>query len=198
MNSEETVAPDMPQTQLTLRKLDDLLRENKITPEIEKQSGMSKEEMEQFVKKYLGTPKAQPGPGRVIDVKPGEQKNMDPRRPGPDFNPGDFSPSSERQAGQVVQDTDRNMAQGNRSEAPLEIKSRFEAFKDSLSRSTATRPAAPPRPPLHRPAAAANRPWLRPSIRALPSGLRTSRGNVRDDSSRGGFRISPAFAGQHP
>jgi hypothetical protein len=142
-NQGEDVAPDMPQSSLVLRKLEDMLRENKITSDIEKQTGMSKEEMEQFVKKYGGTPKAQPGEGRTIEVKPGTDKRLDPTRLGPEFNPGTTSSRSDRGAGSVVQDNERGNVQGNRSVAPPEIRTRLEAYKSSLSRSNLDR--TPPR-----------------------------------------------------
>src|SRR5215213_8118926 len=84
LNSGETVAPDVPQSELVLQKLEDLLRKNQVTPELEQATGMSREQMEQFVTKFKKAPKAAPGPGREIQAKPGQDRTFRPDRPLPE------------------------------------------------------------------------------------------------------------------
>jgi len=142
-NAAETVAPDMPQTDLVLNKLEDLLKRNQVTPEIEKATGMTREEMEQFVTKFKKAPKAPPGPGREIKVKPGADQKFDPNRTLPDINPNArLGTRTDRTRGSVAQDQIRDNVQGARFEVPSELRPGFEAFKSSLSRSKSRKPAA--------------------------------------------------------
>ena len=104
-NSDETVAPDVPQTDLVLNKLEDLLKRNQVTPELEQATGMSRDEMEQFVKKMKKLDKAPAGPGREIKVKPGVDRTFDPNRTLPDLNPNArLGNRTERARGSVAQD----------------------------------------------------------------------------------------------
>jgi len=135
-NAAETVAPDMPQTDLVLNKLEDLLKRNQVTPELEQATGMSRDEMEQFVKKLKNVPKGPAGPGREIKVKPGAEQKFDPNRTLPELNPNArLGTRTDRTRGSVAQDQIRDNVQGARFEVPSELRSGFEAFKSSLSRS---------------------------------------------------------------
>ncbi|WP_020466405.1 hypothetical protein [Singulisphaera acidiphila] len=143
-NAAETVAPDVPQTDLVLNKLEDLLKRNQVTPELEQATGMSRDEMEQFVKKFKKPDKAAPaGPGREIQVKPGVDRTLDPNRTLSDLNPNArLGNRTERARGSVAQDDIRDNIQGARFEVPRELRPGFEAFKSSLSRSKTHRPTA--------------------------------------------------------
>ena len=81
-NPGDSPAPDKAPTELVLRKLQDLIRENKITPELERDTGMSRSQMEQFVKKFENAQHAPVEPGRPIEVKPEPEKpkTFDPNR----------------------------------------------------------------------------------------------------------------------
>ena len=140
---------DVPQTELVLRKLKDLLREEKVSPELLEESGMSREEMEQFVKKFEGPPKGEVGPGREIEINSESS--------GPVLGPNYQGPSSlsgktvrsraDRASGSVPQDNEQGLNEGYRSMAPLEIRLRWEAFQMSISRSATVQPAAPAEKP---------------------------------------------------
>ena len=85
--TDPSIAPDVPKSDLVLRKLQDLLKDDKFTPNVEKQLGMTKDEAEQFVKKFEKPEQPEPvGPGREIKAKPGEEKVFDPNRKAPEFN----------------------------------------------------------------------------------------------------------------
>jgi hypothetical protein len=146
LNSADTVAPEgnMPQSDLVLRRLEELLKNNQVTPELEKESGMSREQMEQFVTKFKKAPKAAPGPGRQIQVKPGKDRVFNPNRKLPDLGPNaHVGNRTGRGRGATVQDQIRDNTEGGRFEIPPELRSGFEAYKSSLSRSkSAARPAA--------------------------------------------------------
>ncbi|WP_406693396.1 hypothetical protein V5E97_20435 [Singulisphaera sp. Ch08] len=140
-NSAETVAPDVPQTDLVLNKLEELLKRNQVTPELEQATGMSREEMEQFVTKMKKLDKAPAGPGREIQVKPGVDRTFDPNRTLPELNPNArLGNRTDRAKGSVAQDDLRDNVQGARFEVPRELRSGFEAYKSSLSRSKSRRP----------------------------------------------------------
>ena len=73
-------ASNKPPSELVLRRIEELLKNDKVTPELEKETGMSREQMEQFVQKFKPAPKADPGAGREIDVKPGTAATSRPPR----------------------------------------------------------------------------------------------------------------------
>ena len=86
-NSGETVAPDIAQSELTLRKVEDLLRDNKVTPEDEARAGMSKEEMEQFVKKFRKPPQGRARQGPHDRRQAGGEQDDDPPATEPSVQP---------------------------------------------------------------------------------------------------------------
>jgi hypothetical protein len=137
------VAPkNQPQTELVLRKLQDLIKNDQVTPEMLKDAGMSKEELNQFVEKFSKAPKAEPGAGREIDVKPGKPQTIAPDRKVPDLNPNAaVSAETIRQRGGVVQDTERNNNEGIRFVPPPELRARFNGFRNTLSRPRTGAPA---------------------------------------------------------
>jgi hypothetical protein len=140
-NAAETVAPNQPQSELVLRKLQDLLKNDQAAAKLEKETGMSREEMEQFVRKFSKAPKPTPGEGRKIEVKPGESKPSGANTSLPGLNPGThLSTQSLRDRGAVVQDQVRDNIEGTRFTAPPEVRSGYEAYKSTLSRSKTVNP----------------------------------------------------------
>ena len=144
LNAEETVAPDVPQSELVLRKLEDLIKNNQVTPELEKETGMSREEMEQFVEKYRKTPKGPAGEGREIKVDPEDQKGATPQ---PKLSELKTSARvrSRRSASVARRSTTRfaTMSKGPGSSCLPRSARKYEAYKSSLSRSPALQPARP-------------------------------------------------------
>jgi hypothetical protein len=114
-----------------------------------KDLGMSsKEELNQFVEKFTKAPKAEPGAGREIEVKPGKAQAIDPSRKLPDLNPNaTVSTKTMRDRGAVVQDTVRGNNEGVRFVPPPELKEGFDAYRSSLSRSRAVNPTRRPEGP---------------------------------------------------
>jgi len=112
---------------------------------MEKELGMSKEELNQFVKKFEKAPKAEPGPGREIEAKPGKPQAVDPNRKLPDLNPGtSVSARTIRDRGGMVQDDVRGNNEGIRFTPPPELRAGFDAYKNSLSRSKTLNPTRRP------------------------------------------------------
>src|SRR5690606_13324998 len=70
---EDTVAPrNQPQSDLVLRTIRDLLENQADTSDLEEATGMSRSEIEQFVKQFERVESGPAGPGRDIEVQPGE------------------------------------------------------------------------------------------------------------------------------
>ncbi len=136
------MAPDS-QPPLVIQRLQDLLKDDKFTPDVEKKLGMSKEEAEQFVKKYEKREQPGPaGPGRTIDVKPEKEKVIDPNRKAPKLNTNPtVSNRNQRQGGTILQDTMSGLSEGGKSAPPPELSKRFEAYKKSLSNSKVVAPS---------------------------------------------------------
>ncbi len=140
-----SVAPDVKRDQgaLALRKIQDLLKDDKFTPNVEKQLGMTRDEAEQFIKRF--EKKEQPGtagPARELKVKPGEEKVFDPTRKAPEFNSAaTVSRSTNRPGSSIPQDNISGMNEGFKSTPPPEIRRQFRAYKESLSGSKVIAPS---------------------------------------------------------
>lgn len=137
-NLGDNVAPaNQPQSDLVLRKLQDVIKNDQVTPEMLQDLGMSsKEELNQFVEKFGGAPKRPTGEGREIEVKPGQSKPVVPDRPLPDLNPGStISSQTVRDRGGVAQDDIRENNEGVRFEPPPELRAKFNAFRSSATRN---------------------------------------------------------------
>lgn len=144
MNADDSVAPNKEQTMLVVRKLEELLRNNEVPPKLEEELGMSREQMEHFVQKFKEAPKNDPGPGREIQIKPGESRKFDPNRRLPEVGPtGRVSAQTIRDRGSIVHDQIRDNVQGVRFQIPAELRPGFEAYKSSLSRSKTLNPPRP-------------------------------------------------------
>jgi len=150
-NPEPSPAPDVPQSALTLRKLQDLLKEGKFTPNVERQLGMTKDEAEQFVKSFKKPEQPGPvGPGREIKARPGEEKVIAPDRKGHEFSTNAVvSNRNDRSGSTIPQDTLNGLSEGLKSSPPPEIRRQVEAYFRGLN---GARPAAPSgtRPPAGR------------------------------------------------
>lgn len=152
-NPGESIAPEVPQSDLVLRKIQDLLKDDKFTPDVEKQLGISKDEAEQFVKKFekRKDPPAPAGPGREIKATPGQDKVFAPNRKAPEFNTqATVSNRNQRSGASIPQDNLSGLSEGSRSQPPPELRKQFEAYKRSVSRSSpkaVTPPAAGASPP---------------------------------------------------
>jgi hypothetical protein len=139
----EDVAPrDQPQSDLTLRKLSDALRDDERAKELEKDTGIPREQLEQFARRFQ-KPKAGPvGPGREIEVKPGEQAPAKAAANLPGINPAQkTSTKTLRERGFMAQDKERGINEGNRRQPPPGWEGKWEGYKSKLARTTVTSPA---------------------------------------------------------
>jgi hypothetical protein len=135
---------------MVLRTVKDLLAKDAVTPDLEKETGMTREQMEQFVKKYENVKAAPAGPGREIEVKPGDRERTDrPSANLPGFGRQErYSSKSQKDRGQMVRDDVQNNLEGISFKAPPEIRSKLESYKSSLARgrSGASSRTVTPRP----------------------------------------------------
>jgi hypothetical protein len=152
--ANDDVAPaGQAQSDMVLRAVKDLLANDKVTPEIEKATGMNRAQLEQFVKKYEARKSAPAGPGRELEVKPGEPSTKD--RPGSNLPGIDrqtrFTNKNMKDRGTMSTDDARDNLEGIRFTPPPELRGKFEAFKSTLAKSRASRA---PRPAPVRPTGA--------------------------------------------
>src|SRR5262249_17009161 len=122
-DSSETVAPDVGQVVLVLRKLEDLLRSNQVGPTLERESAMSREQMEQFVTRFKRLRKAAPGPGRTVEVEPGHERafNDEPTSIALDWET--IGNLTTRSPANVVNDQQRDNVEGIRFVVPSDLRS---------------------------------------------------------------------------
>jgi hypothetical protein len=143
--NDPSVAPDVPKTNLVLRKLQDLLKDEKFTPDVEKKIGMTRDEAEQFVRKF--EKKEQTAPSRVgetIQSKPGEERVLDPNRKAPEFATSSNAASRLVRKGTTLpQDNLSGLSEGGKSAPPPELRRLYEAYNRSLSNSKVVAPPAP-------------------------------------------------------
>ena len=147
-NPDPSIAPDVPQSDLVLRKLKDLIRDDKFTPEVEQNLGMTREEAEQFVKKFEKRPELPPiGPGREIVATPGEDPVFAADRKAPEFTTkATVSNRSDRSGTTLTTDSLSDLREGNRSTPPPGLSRQWKAYQENLRRGK------PANPPADRPA----------------------------------------------
>jgi len=109
---------------------------------------MTKEQLEQFAKKYE---KPKVGPGREakeVEVKVGEQPAAKPGQDMPGAGVQSFTTDKIRQRGGIPQDTARGNVEGGRDTPPPEFRDRVAGYHSRLGRirRTTPRPAAPQKP----------------------------------------------------
>ena len=144
--SDPSIAPESAKPNLVLRKLQDLLKDDKFTPDVEKKIGMSREEAEQFVKKFENRQQPGPaGPGRTIEAKPEKERVFDPNRPAPKFETKAISSNSASRTGtSIPQDNLSGLSEGGKSAPPIELRKKFEAYMKGVANAKSTAPSGPP------------------------------------------------------
>lgn len=136
----DDVAPrDIEQPDLVLNRIKDMLRDERKAEELSDATGMSIDELNQFVRKFEKAPDLEPGAPRTLEVDPGEDRQFDPNREltGP-LPTSTVSSRSERGPNAVPQDEAGGNTQGIRTAVPPEYSPRFDAFRRSLSGGAAT------------------------------------------------------------
>ena len=133
------VAPDgQPQSELVLKQLHEVQTNPAAAKDLEQREGISRSDIEQFARKYEKPKSAPPGPGREIKVKPGEQT---PTKPAADLPALDgstrFSTKNVRDRGTSAQDDVHNNLEDVRYKLPTELRGRFQAYSNRLSKVAA-------------------------------------------------------------
>ena len=138
-----------PQSELTLKKLSDVLQDDKTAKLLEERTGISRERLEQWAKPFEKVKSGPAGPGRQIEVNSRDQEAAKPAAnlPGLDRTQR-MNSKNIRERGSLPQDSIRGLKQDLRSEPPPEWRSKFEGYKSRLARSKviATRRPAQPKP----------------------------------------------------
>lgn len=139
------IAPETPQPERVANRIKELLKDDQKAKELEQETGMSRDELDQFVRKFDRAPDRPAGDARELPIEPGKNESLDPRQLGP--LPGaTVSSRSDRGPNTVPQDAAGGNTEGVRTAVPSEWRSRYEAYRNSISRgkgASAPRPAAP-------------------------------------------------------
>jgi hypothetical protein len=145
---EDDVAPrDQPQSDLVLRTIRDLLEKQADTTDLEEATGMSRSEIEQFVKQYEKVESGPAGPGREIEVEPGasgEDARASADLPG--LGNHSISTRAIKDRGGIPQDQIRDNQEGVRFAPPAEFRGKIEGYKNAVSRSRTSTPRSAPAP----------------------------------------------------
>ena len=138
-------------TSIVLQEVQDLLRSGKSTKELEAETGMSRQEMDQFVKKFEKVKKTDATPGSDLKGDVAKDKILDKNRKIADpIKANTVRGRVERGPGTIAQDNLAGDAEGSRSVAPAEYKARWDAYRSSLSKSDAPASTNPKSPPAGR------------------------------------------------
>jgi hypothetical protein len=143
------VAPkDQPQSDLFIRKLHDLLNDPASAKELEDETGVSRERIEQQFTRKFNVKSAPAGPGREINVKPGDQTTAQPSPDLPGLDKSTrFTNKNVRERGTMPQDETHEHFEGIRSQAPPEWRGKMEDFKNRLAKVATPKRAATATPP---------------------------------------------------
>ncbi len=144
----DSVAPQgQPQSDLFLRRLDDVLKDPASAKDLEERMNMTREQIEQFAAKFKKINSGPAGPGRDIKVKPGEQTPVPPAAnlPGIDAK-SRFSTKTMSKQGTMAQDDVHGNREDIRFQPPPEFQGKWEEFKTRMSKVSAPRRAETPSP----------------------------------------------------
>ncbi len=125
-----------------MNRLKQMVEKNEITKDIEQATGLSREEIDQFVRKYEAPTEdrraRQPQEsGEIVTGPGGEDRERRVTLPGetPD---GKVLSRSGRGSGMVKDDEMRGNLEGARSRVPAALRARVEAYQRALSRTPAS------------------------------------------------------------
>jgi hypothetical protein len=145
-SSNDNVAPEgQAQTGLFLKKLHEALQDDAKAKELEKDTGFSREQLEQFTRKYEKVASAPGGPGRDINLKGDDQKAAaQPSANLPGLSASTpFSSQSRRGGNTGAQDEIRGNVEGARDQPPPEMRGKWEGYQNKLAKVTAPPKRAP-------------------------------------------------------
>jgi len=144
----EDIAPKEGQEPLVITEIKDILRAGKSTKELEAETGMTRQEMQDLVKKFEKVDKPPAEPGRDLKGEVGKDRVFDTNRKiGDPIKANTNSDRSVRGPGAVAGDTLAGDAEGARSAAPPEYKARWEAYRSSLAKTDSGSTKAAPKKP---------------------------------------------------
>ncbi len=142
----DSVAPaNQPQSNLNLRTLHEAMQDDAKAKQLEDATGYTREQIEQFARRYEKVKSAPAGPGRNIDLKGADQTDAKPSGSFPGLDPSTrFSTKNRRDRGTAPQDQIRDNLEGIRLEPPPEWRGKFEGYKNKLARVVVPKSAAKP------------------------------------------------------
>ena len=144
----DTVAPEgQPQSDLFLQKVHEVLNDPASAKDLEQATNLTREQIEQFVTKFSKIKSAPAGPGRDINVKPGEQTAVAPSADLPGLDPKTrISSKNQRTQGTMAHDEVHGNLEDIRFQPPKELRGKWEAFKNRLSKVPAPKRVPNPGP----------------------------------------------------
>jgi hypothetical protein len=129
------VAPEgQAQSELNLKKIHELLNDPAALKDLQQREGITKSDIEQFVRKYEKVAAPPPGPGREINVKPGEEKPVLPAKDLPELGPHTFSSRAKTDRGSMPQDDVANNVEDLRFRPPAELREKLTDYNNSLAK----------------------------------------------------------------
>ena len=144
-NRDDVAPKGTSQTQLNLRTFQDILKDPERAKNLEKDTGFNRDQLEQFARQYEKMQSAPAGPGREIEVKPGEQSDAQPSANLPGVDPKTpFTTKTVRNRGTIAQDDVRNNLEGVRFQVPSEWRAKYQGYKNKLGKVPMGKPKAQP------------------------------------------------------
>jgi hypothetical protein len=144
----DSVAPTgQPQSDLFIRNLEQALKDSDKTKDLEKDTGYTREQLDQFTRQYKKLKSAPAGPGRDIDAKPDDLRaaaQPSANLPGLDASTP-FSSQTRRAGGTAAQDQLRDNVEGARFEPPADMRGKWQGYKNRLLKVPAPRRSGAPR-----------------------------------------------------
>ena len=102
--------------------------------DLEQRDGITRSEIEQFARKYEKVASPPAGPGREINVKPGEQKPALPAQDLPELDRSrTFSTRTQTDRGSMPQDQIANNLEDLRFRPPQELRGKLSDYNNSLA-----------------------------------------------------------------
>ncbi len=134
--SKGLVAPEgQQQSDLNLKKIHELLNDPAALKDLEQREGITRSDIEQFVRKYEKVASPPAGPGREIKVKPGDEKPALPSKDLPDLDPSlKISSRTRTDRGSMPQDQVANNVEDLRLPPPPELRGKLTDYNNSLAK----------------------------------------------------------------
>jgi hypothetical protein len=138
--SRDDLSPQQKADQRLINRLRQMVDKNEITKDLEESTGLTREEIDQFVRKYEPPPKDErtraPADSTEITTKSsGDDRERRVNLPG-EVPSGQVISRTGRGSGMVKDDDVRGNLEGARSRIPSALRSRYEAYQKALSRSS--------------------------------------------------------------